>query len=309
MAADGKLLDHVLGMFRQGDVANGFDTLVEGLREIRLGMDAEPWARFVEEVCRGHALLAEVLQDPLTHRAFAKPRGYAGDAVILDYIYAGQNPPAELLDACTPLGRQVYQAINRDPACRGVRERRRIIADAIDDIAASRSRPEVFSVACGHVREAQLSKAVAAGALGRYVALDQDAASLNVVEQELGALGVQTLHARVRELVRGTLDVGRFDLVYSVGLYDYLQDPLARRLTQVLFQMLRPGGRLLVANFIPKVRVIGYLEAYMDWWLLFRTDEEMLDLTRLLPPEEVGSTRLFAEENNNIVFLEVTRAE
>ena len=53
------------------------------------------------------------------------------------------------------------------------------------------------------------------------------------------------------------------DLIYAAGLYDYLGDAIAIQLTSRLLQMLAPGGggRLLIANFNPDLRDIGYLEA------------------------------------------------
>ncbi len=49
------------------------------------------------------------------------------------------------------------------------------------------------------------------------------------------------------------------------------------------------------------------MEAYMDWWLIYRTKAEMLDLVKTLPAEEMGQCHLFTEENENIVFLAVER--
>src|SRR5215471_14831280 len=39
------------------------------------------------DACQTHPLHRMALEDPFTERAFSKPRGYAGDAVMLDYIY------------------------------------------------------------------------------------------------------------------------------------------------------------------------------------------------------------------------------
>jgi extracellular factor (EF) 3-hydroxypalmitic acid methyl ester biosynthesis protein len=71
--------------------------------------------------------------------------------------------------------------------------------------------------------------------------------------------------------------------------------------------MLNPGGRLLIANFLPNISSAGYMEAFMDWWLIYRTEAELLRLAETLPGEQVETTDLFVEENKNIAFLEVTR--
>ena len=73
------------------------------------------------------------------------------------------------------------------------------------------------------------------------------------------------------------------------------------------FEMLRPGGQLIVANFLPGVRDVGYMEIFMDWRLVYRTRQDMVDLTAEIEEPDLREVRLFAEENHNIVFLELTR--
>jgi len=69
----------------------------------------------------------------------------------------------------------------------------------------------------------------------------------------------------------------------------------------------RPRGRLLVANFLPGVFDLGYMESYMAWPLIYRDRQEMLQLSLEIPQAEIRDIRLFAEDNQNIIFLEVTR--
>jgi hypothetical protein len=95
--------------------------------------------------------------------------------------------------------------------------------------------------------------------------------------------------------------------VYSTGLFDYVPAPAAQRLTWALFQLLRPRGRLLLANFLPGIPDLGYMESYMDWKLLYRTRKEMLEMAQDIPQAALHDIRLFAEENQNIIFLQITR--
>jgi len=102
-------------------------------------------------------------------------------------------------------------------------------------------------------------------------------------------------------------DFGPFDLIYVAGLYDYLAATTARRLTRNLFALLTPGGRLLVANFLPNVPAVGYMESYMAWHLLCRTGRELAALADEVPPREIASTEVFEDPNGNIVFLLLTK--
>ena len=111
--------------------------------------------------------------------------------------------------------------------------------------------------------------------VGRYVALDQDELSLQVVQNELSDRGVIPVCSSIKALFRGELAREKFDFIYSTGLYDYLDDRVATKLTHRMFEMLNPGGRLVVANFLPDIWGAGYMETFMDWKLIYRTAEEM----------------------------------
>jgi extracellular factor (EF) 3-hydroxypalmitic acid methyl ester biosynthesis protein len=71
--------------------------------------------------------------------------------------------------------------------------------------------------------------------------------------------------------------------------------------------MLRPGGALLIGNCTPDRRDIGYMQAIMDWRLIYRDEPEMLSLSRRIDPVHVGAATTFREPHQNIVFLQMTR--
>lgn len=281
------------------------DDLFLALREHRLQCTPDEWSTLVN-CCRRHAICGLTHQDPFTFRAFSKPRGYPGDAVLMDYIYGCEEhwspPPA------TPLGSSIFEFTTRAPASEGVRARRGFVADLIDNLSANHRGLRILSVACGHLREANISSAVRRRRIDRFVALDSDATSLSEVRQCYGKFGIETTQARVGRLIDTRLDLGPFDLIYSLGLFDYLAQRLGQRIISRLFDMLRPGGQLLVANFLPGIRDVGYMEAFMDWNLVYRTRQEMIDLTDEIAQKKIKHIQLFAEENQNIVFLVVTKS-
>ncbi len=64
---------------------------------------------------------------------------------------------------------------------------------------------------------------------------------------------------------------------------------------------------MIVANFLPGVRDIGYMETFMDWQLIYRSRRDMVDLTMDIPEEEVEEVRIVSEDCRNIVFLELRK--
>lgn len=281
------------------------DEMITTLRDVRMRTTASEWSDWTL-ACRQHPILDLIHQDPFTRRAFEKPRGYAGDAPLLDMIYGREEMwPAP---DCSVLGRSLFEYTTQSPAPEGVRARRAYVAKMIDRLADRSPGSHVLSIAAGHFREALLSSAVKRRKLGRIVALDADPESLAEVEKRYGSYGVEPFHASVRQLFGRRRTFHDFDFVYSTGLFDYLNQASGRRLAQRMFEMLKPGGRVLIANFLPGVRDVGYMEIFMDWNLIYRTRQEMMDLTLEIPQDQIQDIRVFAEDNQNIIFLEVTRA-
>jgi hypothetical protein len=285
-------------------VRNALDELFSGLSAHRAGCHPDEWQSCIG-ACREHPLMTLLHEDPFTQRAYAKPRGYAGDAVLLDLIYGPEERWPE--PETSPLGLEIYRYTTAAPAAEGVRARRAFIADLIDYATSQQSGKHILAIAAGHLREAISSTAVRRRRFGRLVALDADAQSLVEVDRAYGSYGVETTHAPFTALIKNRMALGKFDLIYSTGLFDYLQENIGRRLVTTMFHMLNPGGQLIVANFMPGIRDIGYMEAYMDWNLIYRTRHDMVALTRDIPEAEVRDLSLFAEDSRNIIFFRLTR--
>jgi len=302
------LLDRTHDELAAAGAAAAVDPMTElftGLSSLRSTSNTEDWSRAIT-LCRSHPVLHYIHQEPFTRRCFDKPRGYAGDAVMIDYIYNRDCMVPEAGDV-TAMGEQLFGFIRDTPACAAVRARRDLVATTIDEVCARTDRPRILSVACGHLREAGLAPAVHDGRVGELVALDADALSLEVVESSNYCTDVRTVCSSIKGLFRGELAGEKFDFIYSTGLYDYLDDRMAAKLTHRMFQMLRPGGRLLVANFLRNIWCAGYMETFMDWKLIYRDSPQMEDLKSLIDPSEIADSRTFIEDNDNIIFLDVTR--
>jgi extracellular factor (EF) 3-hydroxypalmitic acid methyl ester biosynthesis protein len=295
-------LDELQARLLEGDVAAAFGELVACLAEWRTQFDRAGWRAFIDRVCRTHAITPLLHGEPMTAHSFAAPRGYHGDAELLDYCYGLHR-----LDTRESRSVALYGAVVSSPAPRAVRRRREILATFVDEVASDTSNARILAVAAGHLREARLSAAVRDDAVREYVALDQDSQSLSEIATDPSCRRVTTVAASVRDLMTGRLDLGQFDGIYAAGLYDYLRPSTARRLTKTLFDCLRPGGRLLVANFLEGIECVGYMEAYMDWYLIYRTPDEMAAVASDIPFARIAEQRQFAETNGNITFLDLRK--
>jgi len=282
-----------------GDVTEGVAELVSQLSHHRARTNTDEWRRFIGEEARVHPIRDVLHSDPFTNHAYSKPRGYPGDAELLDYMYGAAAAPKD-----NSLGARISVYTTNAQAPTAVRHRRDVIAQLIDSTADEMKRkPRVLSLACGHLREAGLARSLWAGKVGELVAIDQDEAALEVIRRDYEQLPVKTQVGSVKQiLVRGLNDWG-FDLIYAAGLFDYLSQPVGRRLCDVLFAALNPGGQLLVPNFMPGIKDVGYMEAFMDWFLIYRTEAQVRDLTSGIPSFELSDVSSWTDQRKNVVYV------
>ncbi len=297
------LLDRATLLLHEGRAVDAFRLLTPPLSVLWSEARATGLADEMRRWCRQHMLHALVQQDPFTHRAAVKPRGYAGDAVMMDFIYTGV-PPA----GTSAVGAQIFGATTRAGMGLSVRYRRQLLRSLIDDTVVRCERPRMLSVAAGHCRELQGSLVDSALFDGEFVALDQDALSCEEIARCHAVPAVRVVNQGVRDLAGGpdgsvlAQQLGGFDLVYSAGLYDYLPDALARRLTKRLLSMLRPHGRLLIANFVPGGSGRAYMELFMDWTLVLRTEAQMQALAQAAGAAHVST---FLDPQRNVAYAEL----
>ena len=300
-------MDKAFEMIQRDDVLSGMRHLIDDLHLTRSRLAQPEWESFARDRAMSHPIRDIAHLCPMTRRSFDKPRGYAGDAVMLDHIYGIEHPGPDYHPAT--LAGKIYAYTINAPASRAVRYRRKVLAELIDDAAArcGAGNARILSIAAGHLREAEISATVKQRAFAEFVALDQDQESLDVIKRDYAQFGVTARHGSVLQLLKNRNEFNGFDLVYAAGLFDYLEHAVAKRLVERMHGMLNPGGRLLVANFTHSVPDAGYMEAFMDWWLIYRGKQEMLSLFESLSPF-TGNPRIFFDPGENIVFAEWTKS-
>ena len=281
-------------------VHDAMAALNNALRNVRASSSRSTW-RDVGAMVRAHDAGRLLREDPITRRSVKKPRGYAGDAALLDLIYDGWD---RATGARAAAAQAIHDHVYASPSCVAVRERRDILTRLVDDTTRRRPGARILAVAAGHLREADRCASLMNGGVGEWIALDQDRASLDVVQSRHGG-PVTTHQAAVMDLVTGRYDPAPLDLAYAAGLYDYLSANVARRLTREVCAMLAPGGQFLFANFSTAMLDVGYMEAAMDWRLVLRTEGDMLRIAK--GAGEGFSISCFAGAGETILYCRIIR--
>ncbi len=299
------LMDNVQNMLLSGNVKEGIDHLMLGMRKIRNHYSTSQWQEFSQTTFLKHPATQLIHQCPLTYHSFTKPRGYAGDAELLDYIYGFKEPSPSV----SALGQEICEYWRNLTLPSSARLRLEVLAKTIDYVACEASHPvQILSIACGHLREAKQSIAIREESIAKLIAFDQDSLSLEVINRELPKDFIQTIQGSVTKLIRQKQTFKNLDLVYASGLYDYLSQKFATRLTKFMFDMLRSGGKLLVPNVVPDHPQVDYLETFMQWHLIYRGESQLEDVAKDIPTSHIANKRIFLEDNGNIIFLELTKA-
>ncbi|RVD47722.1 MAG: class I SAM-dependent methyltransferase [Mesorhizobium sp.] len=275
--------------------------LLSLLNALRAKVHPDVWQALIPLV-QNHPLQKYFLEDPLTHWSFTKPRGYSGDAQLLDYIYCDPHV-AESVASASEIGKALYSHTQNVPSCVAARERRDLLTRYVDETAAKNgSETEVLAIAAGHLREANRSTALAEGRLKRWVALDQDPQSVGLIARDFQGTAVEAIDGSVRTVLTRSQKLGKFDLIYASGLYDYLQHNVAVKLTKTCLQMLKPNGTFLFANYAEGTPDAGYRETFMDWVLLLRSEVDMWNIINASVDRNTVEAQVYFGENRNVLY-------
>ena len=262
-------------------------------------------------------LMSFILCCPLMARTNVKPRGYAGDSKMMQMIYLneyqGQSTFSKLMHKYTVC----------TPAAQSVRNRQSVILENINKIGDRLKLPthekiQILSVACGPAWELKkILRTKSDFKKFHFTLLDQDPIAINEARQIIDniernsgeTVQVDYIKASARTMIANKAfknDLGKFHLIYSMGLFDYLSEPVAMRVMDRLYNLLLPQGQLIVGNFHVLNSSRNFMEYWGDWYLIHRTQNELLNL---LNEKNSAKITIVFEESKNQMFLKAYKRD
>ena len=230
-------------------------------------------------------LTPEFNHGPIWERSYSKPLGYPGDFQVMNYVYDWKR------EGNSTYG-QIIHRLGLDVAeCIGTRMD--VVIDTVLRIAKTKPAGEtarILSLGSGPAREVkQIYEQTTRGTTKfEYTLVDQEEQALQyayegnypaAMAHGAGAK-INCLNLSFTDILRGNLDDKNAydqDMVYSVGLFDYLKDRRARALSKSLFDLVKPGGLLVLGNMNKcELSNLWPMECLTDWRLYYRDDAEML---------------------------------
>ncbi|WP_413560139.1 class I SAM-dependent methyltransferase [Bdellovibrio sp. HCB209] len=222
---------------------------------------------------------------PFAHRAYHKPRGYAGDYEMMNQLYRDEVVGKTLYDQC------IHKYFVEDASGTAVRNRGVYLAKKIKELFQETSPDQelkLMSIASGPAKEQQLFLQDAQEFLGRsaeFTCVDQDEESLKHAHRQLHTIDrkVQSnfdfkfSNLAIRNIIAQGFPEKNYDMIYTAGLFDYFTEAIARRTAERMLDAVKPGGKVIIGNFCADNYKYGpFLELFLDWTLIYRTEADLL---------------------------------
>lgn len=249
-----------------------------------------------------------LLKAPFHNRAFTKPLGYAGDYQMMNQIYAHEGMGDSLFAKC------LHLYFISAPESRAVRNRAVYLYDQILKGANKNAGKEyhILSVACGPAFEMQkfIKNHPDLAAKTKFSLLDQDIEALQhaqrkikVLERDMGlSIECEFIHKPIKHVIAKGLS-GKYDLIYSAGLFDYFTDPVAQMAARRLHEALKDSGKLIIGNFSNASLGQLTMDIALDWHLIYRSTENLESLF-----SEIGKNfRIESEEEGINLFCHLDK--
>jgi hypothetical protein len=274
---------------------------MSALEQARLQESFDAWCTFTQKSALLRKWRYFLSLDPYTRWGLLKPRGYPGDATLMDFAYGHPSIQEDVVSA-GPVGEAIYQLTSGAAQSASARLRIQLIANEI--AAAAEAGPiTVASYASGHARELEQLPIEVARQVSLFMALDADDRSLEEARRSAGPIGFEGFKRNV--IKQDLADLPKAKLVYSLGLFDYLRDDHATLVIRKMLAQTEPGGTTLLANLAPSAANLGYCEAIMDWWMLPRTEVDLLRLADAAMDQRGGNATV--EQHGCFNYLRIHR--
>ncbi|MGQ0696981.1 MAG: class I SAM-dependent methyltransferase [Panacagrimonas sp.] len=234
------------------------------------------------------ALFPVVGKSRFFSRSFLKPQGYAGDFLIVEWMYdlEGSDCHDPYQSAFVNSLDGVFQTIH---SVVSIWERRhwlaRLIATECEERLSRQARIRVLDIACGGGRYlADALHRVAPGLRERidFVLCDQDPAALSYARSATFAdscVNLTTHCTPIKHLPR-LIQGLQFDVIVASGLFDYFDRDYSVQMLTHLHQNLSPGGVLAFTNYTPEDASKVAKEWVADWSLILKDEEVVAEIIR-----------------------------
>jgi hypothetical protein len=228
---------------------------------------------------------------------YRKPHGYHGDFEIIDKFYNNWVNPEPRLSRWD-------RWIQSLECTRAVRNRKDYFRSIAGTEAHIRRTMNILNVGSGPCRDLlELLNSLSVGALVRTTCVDIDTSAITFARNLLGSYGNSIEFVQTNVLRFGFVE--QFDLVWSAGLFDYLNDRLFVAALRRMFRAAKFGCKVVIGNFSSNNPGRSAME-WGNWRLNHRSPDH---LRSLVAEAKLGHSNLCitSEALGVNLFVEITK--
>jgi extracellular factor (EF) 3-hydroxypalmitic acid methyl ester biosynthesis protein len=258
-----------------------------------------------------------VLCSPFAYRTYHKPLGYAGDYEMVNMIVRDPLEGGSLFAKSVNLW-----FLSQAPALAHRNRIHYLTGRLIQETRQRQARREpmrIFDLGCGPAWEVQQFLAGdSASDYASFTLVDFNDETLEHAGSILEGLKAEwkratkiallkkSVHQFLKEELKPGLQQPRYEMIYCAGIFDYLSDRVCKRLMNMFYAMLEPGGLLIATNVDASNPSKNGMEYLLEWHLTYRNAQQ---LTALLPDDAPeGSAQLLSDETGVNRYLEVRKS-
>jgi extracellular factor (EF) 3-hydroxypalmitic acid methyl ester biosynthesis protein len=220
--------------------------------------------------------LCHMFDQSLMHqRTRWKPMGYAGDFLVIDWIYTHKT-------ADSGQGRKFDELFHMYEAAQAVRNRKDFFIRTCAELSKRKdSRIDVLDLGCGSCRDVlEAHRICNNGVQYHFHCVDHEPKAIEYARSLLQGTDAESFIRLENRNVFSLHTSKQYDLVWSAGLFDYLNDRAASMLIRKCWKFLKPDGIFVFGNFSPENPTRKGMELVSKWNLLHRTANQLIQICR-----------------------------
>lgn len=289
--------------------------MLEQLMEFEsIAKDLDPESVSVHSAFVQRELHPLIMRSPFMHRVYTKPLGYAGDYEMVNMMlrdpYEGPNIYYKIVNKLFLMEGPSVAHKNR------VKIMHRKLEALVDQAKRDGKTIKIFNLGCGPAVEVQrLLNTRVLDERTEITLMDFNDQTLGYTKSLLDKIGKnnnsfpkityeqQSVDQILRQSARLTAEESnKYDFIYCAGLFDYFSDRACSRVLKLFYKLVKPGGEVLSTNVHSDNPAIAAMEYLVEWYLVYRDEQQMLDLVSDIPGKKV-----YGDETGLNIFLEFSK--
>ncbi len=251
------------------------------------------------------------MRSRFAERIYFKPKGYAGDFLMMEMIYK-KEPEGD-----GKIGKLIDEWCLNFNGAKAILGRRKLLCSQLHEVCSTKfiknKKINILNLACGPNRElfdflleCDYSEKIEA------LCVDIDSEALQYTNTHVNVFphsaSIRLMSENIIKwaLGRSQQGIGMQDIIYSAGLTDYLVDKLFIRFAQCCYDHLKPGGIFIVGNFAPNSDQT-FMDNILHWKLIYR---DIKNLQQLMLKTDFGkNVEILSEPQGINLFVKAYKTD